>query len=172
MTNEKPDNPDLDPEFTPTEAVEQDHRGTMMVEFESYERIVEGLKKSADGARHMARWRSPDLWNALAGFLDQLRRAVVREAGYNRLSDAKDSLQQFGGEGLSWSEANSRLLTGLRDAEAGSSQIAMAQRMDLRWARYANQFRAMRDKAHGMALDSSPLKVAAQWGGARSGRMQ
>lgn len=169
--SEKADNPDLEPEFTPTESVEQDHRGTMMREFESYERIVEGLMKAADGARHMARWRSPDLWNHLAQFLDQLRRAVVQDSGYNRLQDTKDSVQQIGGEGLTWPDANSRLLTGLRDAEAGSSQIALGQRMDLKWHRYANQFRTMRDKAHDMALKSSPLKVQAGWE-RQTGRMQ
>ena len=160
----------FDPTAPVTEAVEQDHRGTVMVEFESYERIVEGLKKASDGARNMARFKNPDLWNALAQFLDQLRRAVVREAGYNRLADAKDSQQVVGGD-MAWSEANSRILTGLKDAGAGARQIALGQRMDLRWTRYANQFDAMRDKAHEMALACSPLKTAAGWGGV-SARMQ
>ena len=165
------DTAEFDPAAPVTEAVEQDHRGSVMREFESYERIVEGLKRASDGARHMARWRSPGLWNALAQFLDQLRRAVVQEAGFDRPQDRKDSVQQFGGDGLTWSDANSRLLTGLRDAESGASQIALGQRMDLRWTRYANQFRSMRDKAHDMALLASPRKVASQWGG-QTGRMQ
>lgn len=164
MTEPK-DNPDLDPEFTPTESIEQDHRGSVMVEFESYERIVEGLKKASDGARNMARFKNPDLWNNLAQFLDQLRRAVVQEAGYNRLADGKDSQQVVGGD-MSWTDANSRILTGLKDAAAGARQIALGQRMDLRWTRYANQFDAMRDKAHEMALACSPMKMAAGWGGA------
>jgi hypothetical protein len=113
----------------------------------------------------MARWKSPDLWNALAAFLDQLRRAVVKESGFDRPGDARDSQQVFGGEGLTWSDANSRLSGGLKDAAAGARQIALGQRMDLRWTRYANKFDSMRDKAHAMALAASPLKVAARWGG-------
>ncbi len=161
----------FDPTAPVTEAVEQDHRGSLMREFESYERIVEGLKKASDGARHMARWANPDLWNALAQFLDQLRRAVVQEAGFDRPQDRNDSLQVFGGDGITWTDANTRLLTGLKDAGLGARQIAMAQRMDLRWMRYANQFDKMRDKAHDLAMASSPLKVAAQWGGG-TGEMQ
>jgi hypothetical protein len=149
----------------PAEEVSQDHRGTVMVEFESYERIVEGLKRASDGARNMARWSDPDLWNTIAGFFDQLRRAIVQLSGYNRLQDAKDSAQAFGGEGLSRSDAQSRILTGLRDAEGGASQIAQAQRMDLRWHYYATQFRSLRDKANKLAVKGSVLAVASQWGG-------
>jgi hypothetical protein len=159
------DTAEFDPQAPVTEAVEQDKRGTLMLERESYERIVEGLKKASDGARHMARWKNPDLWNSLAAFLDQLRRAVVKESGFDRSEDGRDSLQVFGGDGLTWSDANTRILTGLKDAGAGARQIALGQRMDLRWTRYANQFDRMRDKAHDMAMASSPLKVAAQWGG-------
>ncbi len=168
---ERADNPDLDPDFTPTEAVEQDKRGTLMREFESYERIIDGLKSASDGARHMARWQAPDLWNALAAFLDQLRRAVVKESGFDRPGDARDSQQVFGGEGLTWPEANSRLSNGLKSAAAGARQIALGQRMDLRWTGYANRFDSLRDKAHAMALAASPLKVAAKWGGG-SARIQ
>jgi hypothetical protein len=160
----------FDPATPVTEEVAQEKRGTLMREFESYERIVEGLKLASDGARNMARWKNPDLWNALAAFLDQLRKAVVQEAGFNRPEDAKDSAQVFGGE-MSWTDANSRILNGLRDAGNGARQIALGQRMDLRWTRYANQFDMMRDKAHDMAIASSPLRVASEWGG-RSARLQ
>ncbi len=162
---EQAENPDLDPEFTPVEDVEQDHRGSVMREFESYERIVEGLKRASDGARNMARWKNPDLWNTLAQFLDQLRRAVVQEAGFNRPEDARESVQIMGGDGLTWSDANSRLLMGLRDAESGANQIAQCQRMSMRWMLYATRFHAMRDKARAMALASSPLLVESAWGG-------
>lgn len=155
----------FDPTAPATEAVEQDHRGIIMREFESYERIVEGLKKASDGARHMARWKNPDAWNELAGFLDSVRKAVVREAGFDRPQDRRDSAQVFGGDGITWTDANSRLATGLRDAGAGARQIATGQRMDLGWLRYANQFDKLRDKANEMALAASPLRVAAQWGG-------
>ncbi len=153
----------FDPNAPVTEDVAQDKRGTLMREFESYERIIEGMKKAADGARHMARFTNPDLWNQLAAFLDQVRRAIIREAGFDRPQDAKDSVQQFGGEGLTWSEAQARITTGLKEAEAGARQIALGQRMDLKWTRYATQIDRMRDKAHQMALNASPLRVASHW---------
>ena len=159
------DTAEFDPAAPVTEAVEQDHRGTMMREFESYERIVEGLKIASDGARHMARWKNPDLWNTVAGLLDQLRRAVVKEAGFDRPADSRDSQQVFGGDGITWSDANTRLQSGLKDASAGARQIAVAQRMDLRWQRYANQFDTLRTNATKWAIRASPLRVAAQWGG-------
>ena len=160
----------FDPQAPVTESIEKDRRGTLMVEFESYERIVEGLKKASDGARNMARFKNPDLWNRLAQFLDQVRRAIVQDAGYNRLTDAKDSQVAVGGD-MTWTDANTRIVTGLKDASAGARQIALGQRMDLRWTRYANQLDAMRDKAHEMALACSPLRLAAGWGGATA-RMQ
>ena len=169
--SEPEEKPDLEDEFTPVENVEQDKRGTLMVEFESYERIIEGLKKAADGARNMARWKHPDLWNGLAEFLDKLRRCVARDGGYNRAQDSKDTVQVFGGD-MTWTDANSRILTGLKDAAAGARQIAQAQRMDLSWLRYANQFEKMRDKAHDMALACSPLKVASGWNDGGALRMQ
>ena len=158
------DTAEFDPAAPVTEAVEQDHRGTVMREFESYERIVEGLKIASDGARNMARFKNPDLWNKLAGFLDQLRKAMVKEAGFDRPEDARESQQAFGGN-MSWTTASSRVANGLKDAAGGARQIALGQRMDLRWTQYANRLDEMRDKAHEMALASSPLAVAAKWGG-------
>ncbi len=159
------DTADFDPTAPVTEAVEQDHRGSIMCEFESYERIIEGMKIASDGARHMARYANPDPWNRYADFLDQVRRAMVQLAGFDRPEDARVSFQQFGGEGISRTAALSRIRTGLDGASAGARQIAQAQRMDLRWQIRANHINALRDKAHQMALASSPLSVASAWGG-------
>jgi hypothetical protein len=158
-----PESPDLDPEFTPVENVEKDHRGAVMFEYESYERVVEGLKAAADGARNMARFRDPDLWNAIAQLFDGLRKAIVQLAGLDRGADTKETSAQWGGSGISRTEAMSRLNKGLKSAAAGANQIAQVQRMDLRWLRYANQIDRLRDKAGKLALSGSPLVVDAQW---------
>lgn len=159
------DTAEFDPAAPVTEAVEQDHRGTVMLEKESYERIIEGMKVASDGARHMARYANPEHWNKYADFLDQVRRAMVQLAGFDRPEDARVSLQLFGGEGISRTEAMSRIRTGLDGAAAGARQIAQAQRMDLRWQLRANHIDNLRHKAHEMALASSPLRVDARWGG-------
>lgn len=160
------DTAEFDPEAPIAEEVAQEKRGTVMREFESYERIIEGLKLAADGARHIARRRAPDLWNRAAQLFDSLRKAVIKDAGYDRPQDRTDSHEQWGGEGMSFTTAHSRMMDGLRMAVVGAEQIANCQRLDLRWLRYASQIRAMRDKAHQMALAGSPLRVTPQWGGA------
>ena len=169
------DTAEFDPAASVTEEVQQDHRGSIMREFESYERIVEGLKLASDGARNMVQFArdqdKKDAWNKSASFFDQIRRAIVQDSGYNRLVDTQDSKQVFGGEGMTWSTANSRILTGLKDAEAGASQIALGQRLDLRWTRYSNLLRSLRDKAGQLAIQWSPLHVDSQWGGGTA-RMQ
>jgi hypothetical protein len=155
-------------EFDPTEGVAEDvaqeKRGVLMNERESWERVAEGLKLAADGARQIARRRSPDAWNRLAQYFDSLRKAIVREAGgYDDARDRRQSVEQWGGEGMPFPAAHSRLMDGLRQAATGAEQIANCQRLDLRWLRYASQLRELRDKAHKMALAGSPLKVASEW---------
>jgi hypothetical protein len=155
----------FDPDAPVTEAVEQDHRGTVMVEFESYERIIEGMKLASDGARNMARFSNPEKWNKFADFTDQVRRAMIQLAGFDRPQDAKPSNQLFGGEGISRTEALSRIRTGLDGAAAGARQIAQAQRMDLRWQIRANHIDKLRGTATEMAKAETMRKLAAHWGG-------
>jgi hypothetical protein len=163
IATEQPDNPDLDPEFTPPEQVAQDHRGSVMFEYESYERVVEGLKLASDGARNMARFRDADAWNMLAQYFDSLRKAIVQLAGLDRGADAKETTAKWGGEGISPSASMTRVTRGLKDAAAGSNQIAQAQRMDIRWLKYAGKFDDLRDKAQALALAGSPLVVESAW---------
>jgi hypothetical protein len=134
-----------------------------MVEFESYECIIEGLKLAADGARHVARRRNPDLWNKAAQFFDSVRRTVIKDAGFDRPQDSNESIEQWGGEGMSFTAAHSRMMDGLKMAVVGAEQVANCQRLDMKWLRYAAQLRAMKDKASKMALAGSPLRVAHEW---------
>lgn len=155
----------FDPTAPLTEAVEQDHRGTVMVEKESWERVIEGLKLASDGCRNMARFANPESWNKFADFTDQVRRAMIQLAGFDRPQDGTPSLQLFGGEGISRTEALSRIRTGFDGAASGSRQIAQAQRMDLRWQIRANHIDKLRSTATEMARQEVQRKVAAQWGG-------
>lgn len=159
----------FDPDEPLTESVERDKRGSLMTEFESYERVVEGLKLASDGARHMARHRPPDPWNKLAMFLDSLRKAIMQESGFNRLQDAKTSHEAWSGAPLSVTQAHSRLMDGLKGAAAGAKQISLCQRMDLKWTLYAERFELMKKQAHELALATSPLKVKSGWQNRTSG---
>lgn len=134
-----------DPEFEVSEPIEKDKRGTVMAELESWERVIDGLKMASDGARHMARYGKSDECNRFAAYLDQLRRAVIRDGGFDRPSDATASVVQFGGEGIPLPEACRRVVEGLKMAAAGADQIAQCQRLDMRWVLYAQKFRTLAD---------------------------
>lgn len=153
----------------PIEDIEVERRGSLMRELESWERIIDGLKMGAEGARHMARFRHADDWNRLASFFDSIRKAVIKDGGFDRSADATDSTQKFGGEGLSWSQAQRRIADGMKMAAAGAEQIAICQRNDIRWVRYASQFRTFADMGHKLAMQSSPLLTEKGWRDMRSG---
>lgn len=142
MTEEIPTPDDFD---EPSEPIEKDKRGTVMAELESWERIIEGLKMAADGARHMARYGKRDECNRFASYLDQLRRAVIRDGGFDRPADATASVVQFGGEGIPLPQACRRVAEGLKMSAAGADQIAQCQRLDMRWVLYAQRFRTLAD---------------------------
>lgn len=168
MTDEVHDFSD-DPEFNPTEPIEKDHRGSVMGELESWERIIDGLKMAADASRHMARFRFPDKWNTLAQYLDSIRKAVIRDGGFDRPADATDSAQQFGGDGMAWTMASRRIADGLKMAASGADQIALCQRSDLRWVNYAQRLRTLRDTAHKLAMKTSQRVTDQGWRNTGSG---
>lgn len=159
----KAENPDLDPAFTPTEEIEKDHRGTPMTEIESWERVIEGMKLASDGCRQMARRGNASDWNKMAEMMDAVRRAVIRDGGFDRPADAKPSEMVTGGPGISPSEAVSRIAKGLKMASAGARQISLGQRMDIRWTGYANAFDRLMNKAYALSLRTSGLVVDAAW---------
>lgn len=157
----------FDPNAPVTEAVEQDHRGTVQIERQSYEWTIEGLRKAADGARNMA-WQRPRFrneWNKFAASIDKMRKWAVLKAGYGRLEDAKESLELFSETKMGVTEAMSRLRVGLSEASSGADQIALGQRLDFEWKKLANGIVRYRDAAQKMALASSPRDTVLQWGG-------
>lgn len=145
---------DPDPEFDVAEPIEKEKRGTVMRELESWERVIDGLKMAADGARHMARYVFPDKWNTLASYLDSIKKAVIRDGGFDRPADATVSVQQFGGDGMPMVMACSRVFNGLKMAAAGADQIANCQRLDMRWVLYASKFRTLADVEQKLAIKS------------------
>src|SRR5262245_20558020 len=65
----------------PVDPVVVDKRGTLMIERESYERVIEGLKQAADGAQHLTMARQDGSWRNLAKMFDNLRSGVARLGG-------------------------------------------------------------------------------------------
>lgn len=124
--------------------------GTLMLERDSYERVVEGLKRSADGARHLVHWQQHGSWDAYADRMDKIRVAVVRLAGIERPGDADPTRVFRGLSSLTRIDAYMRIHEGLTGAAAGARQLATCHRMDLRWSVYAAQLEKMRDSSSEM----------------------
>ena len=54
--------------------------GTKMIEVESYERVIEGLKMAADACAHLAKHEplKASVWSEIAQILDKMRRTPWR----------------------------------------------------------------------------------------------
>ena len=160
MTDEIAD----DSEFEIIEPIEKERsRGSVMRELESWERIIEGLKMASEGAREMARWAFPDKWNQFAMYLDSVRKAVIRDGGFDRPADAKESEQKFGGDRMPMVQACSRVFNGLKMAAAGADQIANCQRLDIRWVTYALRFRELADIQRKLSIETTARITDQGW---------
>jgi hypothetical protein len=124
-----------------------DPKSVAMIEYESYERVVEGLKIAADAAKHLAR-REPNrksMWIVMAGKLDQVRRIAVQHAGIGLVLKEKET-GDVRGNGLELIDARMRFRNGLKQAEGGCRQLGVAHRGELIWAKMSYQLRDLADK--------------------------
>lgn len=165
----------FDPSAPATEDVAQDKRGILITDFQSYERVIEGLKKAADAIRHRAAANhrgAADSWNALADKLDKGRQIAVRMAGFNRLEDGKPTQRVFGGRTLSRTETATRTTDGLRQAAAGCRQISNCHRsvgngskeaVGFGWLQLAMALDRIADDVKELERRCSMLRVASEW---------
>ncbi len=136
----------------PTKGIEVDAhgdplpQGTRMIEYESYERVIEGLKIAADACMHLAkRENTPEgveNRRRLAELLDQCRRICIQHAGIDDVTRSQ-ATQEVRGEPLRFREARDRLLEGLKQASGGARQLATCFRIDLTWSRTAFQLETL-----------------------------
>lgn len=114
--------------------------GTRMIEKESYERVVEGLKMAADACVHLAKHETvkATLWIDIGQMLDKMRRDAVALAG-NDLVMKQTETQQARGTPYSWKKARERFLDGIRQATGGMRQLATCFRGDFTWSFMAQQ---------------------------------
>jgi len=165
----------FDPSEGVAEDVAQDKRGVLLTDFQSYERIIEGLKLAADSARHRAyrnEQNSRVKWDAVADKLDKARQITVRASGFNRLQDGNPSLRIFGGEVMNRSLAASRIKTGLKDAAAGCRQVSNCHRSvgngskeatGFEWLKLAIAIEQIGDWVKEIEQSCTPLRVDSQW---------
>lgn len=111
-----------------------------MVEIESYERVIEGLKASADACMHLAKNepRDCETWKAVGLLLDKVRLEATKLSGGLTLRQ-NQTAPEVRGEPLGWRHARRRFLDGLKQATGGMRQLAVCFRSDVRWAMMASE---------------------------------
>jgi hypothetical protein len=130
-----------------------DPRAIVMLERESYERIIEGLKIAADAAMHLAAQELENMsaWLRLAAKLDQVRRAAVQVAGIDSPSKQRET-ERLRGNALPWRDARGRFREGIKQAAGGMRQLATCFRMELLWLRMARDLEQMQTKMLARAI--------------------
>lgn len=126
--------------------VDFESRGTAMTERESFERVVEGLKMAADGARHLAFLQEDDRWDYLAENFDAIRVQCVGISGAST-PDRIRPTQKVYGSMLNIRAAFERLLTGLKQASGGARQMGVGHRGEMAWVNFAQAILGFEDKA-------------------------
>lgn len=139
------DTPEDKPEFS-NFVIDFHSLGTAMTERESFERIVEGLKSAADGARHLAFLFEDDRIDYLAENFDRMRKLCVETAGAYSPA-AVEPTQIVRQSNILSTVALDRLLSGLRQAEGAAFQMATGHRGDAAWSKFAEAMRTFQDKA-------------------------
>lgn len=136
--------------------------GTRMIERESYERVIEGLKMTADACMHLAKQEPKDAatWKALGAMFDGLRRKAWALAKLE--STLQQETREMRGEPYGWREARDRFLQGLQQAVGGMRQLATCWRGDFMWSVMAQELdrreKGFRDLLYGReAAAPSPL---------------
>lgn len=118
--------------------------GTRMLEKESYERVVEGLKIMADSAAHLAAAepQARETWNGLCSRLDIARRIVVQRAGLTDVIKERQTNAVMRNP-LPWVVARNRFREGGRQAAGGLRQLATCHRGDFAFSQMAMQIEDM-----------------------------
>ena len=135
--------------------------GSLMVERQAYERVVDGLRIAAEACMHLARWERTaagvDNRKLLARNLDSARRTAVRLAGIEDTMKLSPTAEVRGAP-LAFKVARNRLIDGLTQAAGGARQLATCFRLDLRWSRTASELEDLiRKSRHPVPARSSPL---------------
>ena len=120
--------------------------GIRMLEVDSYERMIDGMKSAAEGARALAVYLDRDAFDLLASTLDKTRVAMVRLAARPRAGDT-DPTHVKPSTKLTRIEAYNMVYEGLQDASRCARQFGTGHRGHLQWALVAKWIDTTRDKA-------------------------
>ena len=124
--------------------------GTRMLERESYERVIEGIRMAADASSRLTRMESEhaEYWTRFRNNLNMFQRAAIHISGLDE-KNFKETAESWGGnvsaEG-EWRKARERFRDGIKQAAGGARQMATCHRGDLAWSRMAGTLEDMQRK--------------------------
>lgn len=135
-------------------------QGSLMDERQSYDRIIEGLKISADAAAHLRviEDESAHQWRLMSQRLDQARRICVQYAGLGLVIKEKQTAVLHGSRHMGWRQARDRFREGLIQAAGGCRQIATCHRGDLWFSNMATSLEELERKIRNPLLMPAPLR--------------
>lgn len=135
----------LQPENLPALSDLPEHPGIRMLEGDSIDRVVDGLKMAGEAMMHLAHWRQDPTWGVMARGLDALRITLARLAR-SRSSDELLSKDPGGMGNMTAIQSYERVFDGISMASRAARQIASGHRGDLRWTKAANNLDLWRDR--------------------------
>ena len=145
--------PTDDPEEDDNALVERDAQGdvinpgTRLIEKESYERVIDGLRMAAEGcAHHAAHDPREPFWRMMMGMYDKLRRMAIQQAGLDDVIRARETRLPGASDALGFQAAHARIYEGLVQAEGGMRQLGTCHRGDFVFARMAETLASMKVK--------------------------
>lgn len=144
VLSEQPDESFLEPENLPALP---ERLGIRMLEGDSIDRVIEGLKMAADGCLHLHYHRDnreDPLWQINASAFDALRTTCAQMAR-RRASDTTETADPRGAR-MPQGEAYQRVYEGLKMAGQAARQIATGHRGDLTWSKIARHLETQRDR--------------------------
>jgi hypothetical protein len=122
-------------------------RGSRMIERQSYERVIDGLRIAAEGFMHLACWEDTEDGKAnrkaVARMLDSTRRICIARAGLDDVVRADPTAEVAGTAVFPFRRARDRVVYGLQQAAGGARQLATYHRMDLSWSRVAEEIETL-----------------------------
>ena len=120
---------------------------TQLTEGESYERVVDGLRLSADGAKHLAYLLTDANWARVGWGLECIRKAIADRSHMGREADHIVSPEIPRQSDFTITKAFLRHMDGLRAAIGGLRQMGVYHRKQEHWIHWAGKLQDMQDKA-------------------------
>lgn len=107
----------------------RDPAAVLMIERQSYERLIDGLRIAAEALVHLARYETLSDDRAkrkrMAQILDQARGPAIQHAGIEDTLRAGPTEEVRGSVRMPCRAASVRLIDGLKQAKGGARQIRM-----------------------------------------------